>query len=162
MAAGPYPCTQMMPKSSGGLAFAYNYVGGGGGDGDSEMMMGVAASLSADTYWVMRCSMPATLPSGTATLRLWTRTTGTGNAKINPKWASTAAAEDPGSITLNAEGTTTQAYAAGDIDEYVKIDITLDADTVVGGERLVIVVVFETTSWTLDQALGVLAEVVFV
>jgi hypothetical protein len=62
-----------------------------------------------------------------------------------------AVEEDPSSATLNAEGTSTLTWAAGDNDQYRELKITLDADTPVAAEVIVMDLVFETTSWTLAQ-----------
>jgi len=94
----------------------------------------------------------AVMPSGTFQLRWLALTNATsGNAKVNPKWASVAAEEDPSSATLNAEGTSTLTWAAGDNDQYKELTVTLDADTAVASEMIVMDLTFETASWTLAQ-----------
>lgn len=95
---------------------------------------------------------PTSLPTGTCKLNLLALANATsGNAKVNPKWASVAAEEDPSGATLNAETTSTLTWAAGDNDQYKSLKITLDADTPVAGETIVLDLVFETASWTLAQ-----------
>ena len=96
--------------------------------------------------------MPPSLPTGTAKLRCLSIANATsGAAKVNPKWASTAPEEAADTVTLNAETTQTVTWAAGDADVYKELKVTLDADTVVAGEVIVMEVVFETTRWTLAQ-----------
>ncbi|RPH38303.1 hypothetical protein EHM92_00030 [bacterium] len=114
--------------------------------------MQVLASLDADAIWRLRFQLPATLPAGTCKLRLIGLCNDDSHvAKVNPKWASVAMAEDPSSATLQAEGTTTVTWGASDHDKYVESKITLDADTPVGGEIIAMDLTFETSGWTLDQ-----------
>ena len=108
------------------------------------------ASVDADATWELRFKMPPTLPTGTGKLSLIPLADAvTGNAKVNPKWASVAIGEDPSSATLNAEGTTTITWSTNDDDEYQEAKVTLDADTLVANEMVVMDLVFETASWTL-------------
>lgn len=96
--------------------------------------------------------MPPTLPTGTGKLRILALANATsGNAKPNVKWASVAPEEDPSSATLNAEGVGTLTWGAGDNDQYKELKVTLDADTLVASEMVVMDLVFETASWTLAQ-----------
>ncbi|HJX58192.1 MAG TPA: hypothetical protein VJ325_05680 [Thiobacillus sp.] len=112
--------------------------------------MGVAASIAADSTWRLRFQMPPTLPSGTGKLRLLALANATsGNAKVNPKWASVAVEEDPSSATPVAETVQTVTWGAGDADQYKELKVTLDADTLVANEVVVMDLVFETASWTL-------------
>lgn len=151
MAGGP-----VFPRSAypvtGGRVFPNIHVGAGA-NSKQEEGLGVEASVGADSIWRLRFSMPPTsLPTGTGKLKLLALAAATtGNAKVNPKWASVAVGEDPSSATLNAEGTSTLTWAAGDSDDYKELKITLDADTLVAGEEVVMDLVFETTSWTLAQ-----------
>jgi len=118
-----------------------------------EMAMKVAASIAADNVWHLRFRIPPTLPSGTGKLLLVAQANATsGAAKVNPAWASVADAENPDTVTLTAEGTTTLAWTTGDDDDYKQTKITLDADTLVAGEVVVMAITFETTSWTLAAA----------
>lgn len=125
--------------------------------------MGVAASIGADSKWQLRWIMPTgTLPSGTCKLVLWAQANATsGNAKVNPKWGSCATEEDPGSTTLNAEGTGTISWGAGDNDQIKELKIVLDGDTPVAGEMVVMDLVFETSSWTLAQVSTWQAFIIF-
>jgi hypothetical protein len=125
---------------------------GAGASSKQEEGMGVEASLGADAIWRLRFMLPPSLPSGTGKLRLLALANATtGNAKVNPKWASTGPEEDPSSVTLVAEGTSTLTWGVGDNDQYKELKITLDADTMIAGEIVVLDLVFETTSWTLAQ-----------
>lgn len=151
MAAGP-----ILPFSqdAGGSArlFPYRYVSAGA-NYKRLHGLGVEASLGGDAYWELAFALPKSLPSGTLKLRLLAQANAAaGNAKVNPKWASVAAAEDPGSLTLNAEGTSTLTWSTGDADKLKELVITLDADTAVAGEILVMQLCFETASWTLAAA----------
>ena len=146
MAGGPYPAFSAIPVTSA-RTFP-NIVTGNG-----EKGMGVEASVGADSIWRLRFQLPGTLPTGTCKLLLVTRAAAaTGNAKVNPKWASVAALESPDAASLQAEGTTTIAWTTGyDASNgvYVVTKITLDADTPVAGEIIAMDLTFETASWTL-------------
>jgi len=123
---------------------------GAGANSKHERGFGVEASVGADSTWRLRFQMPTTLPSGTGKLRLRALANATsGVAKVNPKWVSVAIEEDPSSATLVAEGTSTLTWAAGDNDQYKELLITLDADTLVASEEVIMDLVFETASWTL-------------
>lgn len=154
MSGGPLFPTSAYPVTSARV-FAGFHVGDGSNSKQDEGLR-VTKSLDADAIWRLRWSnVPATLPSGTLKLRLRAlsrnATGGSQVAKVNPKWASVAVGEDPSSATLQAEGTTTVTWAASsaDNDKYKDTDITLDADTLVGGEILAMDLTFETSGWTL-------------
>ena len=121
-----------------------------------------------------RFVMPPTLPTGTGKFVLKAIANATaGIAKINPKWVSVANGEDPSSATPVAETTTADAVAglagatvtlewgAGDADQYGEAKWTMNADTLVGGEVVVMDLVFETTGWTLAQILTVFPYIIF-
>lgn len=148
MAGGPIFPHSAYPATSGRV-FPNFHVGAGANSKHDEGL-GVEASVGADSTWRLRFKMPPTLPTGTCKLDLWALANATsGNAKVNAKWASVAVEEDPSSATLNAEGTSTLSWGAGDNDQYKNLKITLDADTVVANEVIVMDLVFETASWTL-------------
>lgn len=161
MAGGPYLPHSRYPATSGRV-FPNFHVGAGANSKHDEGL-GVEASVGADSTWRLRFLMPPTsLPSGTCKLRLLALANATsGSAKVNPKWASVAAAEDPSSATLNAEGTSTLTWAAGDADDYKELKITLDADTPVAGEMIVMDLVFETSSWTLAAVSTWIPSIIF-
>jgi len=132
-----------------GRVFPNVYVGGGV-NSQHEEGMGVEASVGADSIWRLRFAMPPVLPTGTGKLRLVALAdAATGNAQVNPKWASVAMEEDPSSAALNAEGTSALSWSTGDNDQYKELKINLDADTLVENEVVVMDLTFETTSWTL-------------
>lgn len=135
---------------------------GAGANSKHDEGLGVEASVGADSTWRLRFQMPTTLPSGTIKLKLLALANATtGVAKVNPKWVSVAAEEDPSSATLNAEGTSTVTWSTGDNDQYKELKVTLDADTVVAGETIVMDLVFETTSWTLAQVSTWIASIIW-
>lgn len=159
MAGGPIFPHSTFPTDSD--AFPNFHVGAGANSKQDEGL-GVAASIASDTTWRLRFQMPPTLPPGTGKLRLLLLANATsGAAKINPKWASVAVEEDPSSATLNAEGTQTVTWGAGDNDQYKELKVDLDADTLVANEEVVMDLVFETTGWTLAQVLTVIASVIW-
>lgn len=149
MAGGPIFPHSAFPVDTAGRLFPNFYVGGGA-NSKQDGGMGVEASLDADAIWRLRFQCPPTLPTGTGKLMLRALANATsGAAKVNPKWASVAASESPSAATLNAEGTTTVTWTA--VDVYMETKVTLDADTLVGGEVVVMDLTFETSSWTLAQ-----------
>lgn len=112
--------------------------------------LGVEASLGADAIWRLWFQMPPTLPTGTCKLLLRAIANATsGNAKVNPKWKSFAAEETVSSPSLNAEGVVTVTWSAGDADQLKETKITLDADTPVAGEEIILDLTMETSGWTL-------------
>ena len=116
----------------------------------NEEGLGVEASVSPSGTWQLVYEMPPTLPTGTGKLRLRAQAAATsGVAKVNPTWGSVAVEESPGVVSLTAEGTSTVTWASGDSDVYKELKVTLDADTLVASEFVVMNLVFETTSWTL-------------
>lgn len=122
----------------------------GGSNSHAIFGVGVVASLGADSILSLEFALPPTLPSGTCKLVAQAIANATSNAaKFNPKWASVAATENPLTATLTAEGTQTVTWAAGNDFDIMETKVTLDADTPVAGERIVMNLTFETSSWTL-------------
>lgn len=148
MAGGPiFPHSEF---SNNTLRVYPNIHSGAGANSKYDEGWGVEASLSIDSPLRLRFAMPPVLPTGTCKLRLLALANATtGNAKVNPKWVSVAAEEDPSSATPVAEGTQTVSWGAGDNDQYKELKVTLDADTVVASEVIVMDILFETSSWTL-------------
>jgi len=161
MAGGPIFPHSAYPVSSDVFP---NFHVGAGANSKQEEGLGVAASISADSIWRLRFQMPPTLPSGTGKLRLLAlaaTVTAQKVAKVDPKWASVAAGEDPSSATLNAEGTTTVTFETTDGDKYKEAKITLDADTLVAGEEVVMDLTFETSGWTLNLVSTWIASIIW-
>lgn len=171
MAGGPIFPNSMFPVSED--VFPNIHVGAGANSKHDDGL-GVTASLGSDAVWRLRFTMPPTLPTGTAKLRLLCLADATsGIAKINPKWASVSVGEDPSSAVLSAEGTTADSTAgaagagdtiewgAGDDDQYLEAKWDLNADTVVAGEIVVMDLTFETSGWTLAQTLTVIPAIIF-
>lgn len=160
MAGGPIFPNSAVPVTASRV-FPNIHVGAGANSKHDEGL-GVEASVGADSIWRLRFQMPPTLPSGTGKLRLLALANATsGNAKVNPKWASVAVEESPSGATLNAEGTSTITWGVGDNDQYKEAKITLDADTLVGGEIVALDLVFETTLWTLAQISTWIAAIIW-
>jgi hypothetical protein len=150
MAGGPIFPHSAFPATAG-RAFPGFHVGAGSNVKRSEGLQ-VESSVGADTTWELQFQMPPTLPTGTGKLMLRAiANAAAGDARVNPKWVSVANGEDPSSATPVAEGVQTISWAAGDADDYKETKVTLDADTLVGGEVVVMALVFETSSWTLGQ-----------
>ncbi len=150
MAGGPIFPHSAYPATDGRV-FPNFHVGAGANSKHDEGL-GVEASVGADSTWRLRFQMPPTLPTGTGKLRLLAlANAATGAAKVNPKWVSVAVEEDASAATLNAEGTGTVTWAASDEDVYKELKVTLDADTLVASEEVVMDLVFETTGFDLAQ-----------
>lgn len=148
MAGGPLYPSYVIPVTADRV-FGNVHVGAGSGS-KRQLGIGVQASLGADAIVEMGFNAPPTLPTGTPKLVAQALAASvSGDGKINIKWASVAPEEDPSSATLNAEGTTTVTWAAGDSDVLKETKITLDADTIVAGEMIVMQFTYETTGWTL-------------
>jgi hypothetical protein len=161
MAGGPFfPSSQVYDGSAN--VFPNVFVGDGANAHRTEGC-GVVASLAANAEVDLEFWMPpGSLPSGTPKLRLIALADAvTGDAKVTPSWASVAIEEDPSAATLNSEGTSTLTWGANDDDEYKELKITLDADTVVAGECIVMHLQFTTASWTLAQVSNWIISVVF-
>lgn len=161
MAGGP-----IFPRSivfaSSGKAFPSVFLGAT--NSKQEEGIGVMASLDADATVELRFQMPPSLPSGTGKLKLRALANATsGSAKVNPKWKSVAVEEsaDVATGSLNAEGTGTITWGAGDNDQYKELEIILDADTIVLDEEIVMELVFETTSWTLAATSTWIASIIW-
>ncbi len=148
MAGGPiYPCSVYFATA---FRTYPNFHVGAGSNSKRDEGFGVEASLGADATIELRFEMPPTLPTGTCKLRLIALANATsGNAKVNPKWVSVAVEEDPSSATPVAETVQTVTGGSSDNDQYKELKVTLDADTVVASEFVVMNLVFETSSWTL-------------
>jgi hypothetical protein len=160
MAGGPIFPHSTYPATSGKV-FPNFHVGAGANSKHDEGL-GVMASVNADSTWRLRFQMPPSLPTGTGKLRLLALANATsGAAKVNPKWVSVAAAESASGATPVAEGTSTLTWAAGDNDKYKELKVTLDADTLVASEVVVMELVFETTSWTLAVVSTWIASVIW-
>src|SRR4030066_2347409 len=160
MSGGPIFPNSAYPVTAGNV-FPNFHVGAGANSKHDEGM-GVAASIAADSTWRLRFQMPPTLPSGTGKLRLLALANATsGNAKVNPKWVSVAVEEDPSSAPPVAETVQTVTWGAGDADQYKELKVTLDADTLVAGEIVVMDLVFETASWTLASVSTWVASIIW-
>lgn len=150
MAGGPIFPYSSVPDGSGEV-FPNVYSGDGTyTDYQGAMAVAAAADLTADRTWHLFFQMPPSLPSGTCKLVIQARADAiTGAAKVNPKWRSVAAEEDPSDTALNAEGTQTITWSTGDDDQVKEAKVTLDADTVVAGELVRLDLVFEDSGFTL-------------
>lgn len=150
MAGGPIFPSSSFPLTNG-IVFPNFHIGAGSGVKHFEGLgVADATTIIADSTWELTFQMPPALPTGTAKLRVWSVANAvTGVLKINPKWASVAPEEDYSSASLNAEGTGTITWASGDADVIKETLITLDADTIVVSELIVMDFVIEDTSTTL-------------
>jgi len=147
MAGGPIAPISAVPDTSGRV---FPNIHSGATNSNLDEGLGVEASVGADAIWHLRFKMPESLPTGTGKLQLWALANATtGAAKVNAKWVSVNNAENPDTATRVAEGVSTLTWAAGNDDDYHELLITLDADTIVAGEMVVMDLTFETLNWTL-------------
>ena len=150
MAFGPIKPFSSVPVSPG-TAFPNIHIGDGP-NSKHEHGLGVSGFLLQNAIWRLRFDVPSPVPSGTATLRLLALAKeGNANAKVNVKWASVSAGQDPSSATLVAEGTQTLNWVAGggDIDKYKELKTILDANTINSQDVIVMDLTFESSGWTL-------------
>jgi len=128
-----------------GLVFPDVVVGATNGRRIEGLGVTDGTTLDADATWHLVFEPPGELPTGTAKLVIWSRSLGTGDVIVNPTWASVADGENPDTITLTAEGAATITLSA---TAWEYNEITLDADTIVAGELIVMDLIFEDTSNT--------------
>lgn len=154
MAGGPFFPSSMVFDGSG-RTFPNVHVGDGANAHRTEGV-GVEASLGGESTLYMEFDLPvSSLPSGTCKLSCIALADATsGVAVIVPAWASVAVEEDPSAATMNSEGTSTITWGANDDDEYKQVKVTLDADTPVAGEKIVMALKFDNddgggNTWTL-------------
>ena len=148
MAGGPIFPHSAFPVSED--VFPNFHIGAGANSKHDEGLGVVdATALAANAIWRLRFQMPPTLPTGTGKLRILSLAAAeTGALKINPSWVSVAVEEDASAATLNAEGTSTVTWSTADDDQYKETKITLDADTLVASEEVVMDLTFEDTDTT--------------
>lgn len=151
MAYGPIPPCSISLIGQAGRTFGHLYDGVSTAGVQYESGIGIAASIASDTDVGLLWEMPwGVLPTGTPTLILWARANATsGAAKINPKIVMSGVGDDPAAQTLTAEGTQTLTWAAGEAHKFKKLELTLDAVTIVHSKFLVMKMTFETAGWTL-------------
>ncbi len=150
MAGGPIFPSSSFPLTDG-IVFPNFHVGAGAGVKHYEGLgVADATTIVANSTWELMFQMPPTLPTGTGKLRVWSvANAATGVLKINPTWASVAVEEDYSSASLNAEGTSTITWSTSDEDVIKETLITLDADTIVANELIVMDFIIEDTDTTL-------------
>jgi len=134
MAGGPVWPYSDDPGTSGCI-YPGVYVGSAS---RNEWGMLVKASLAADAVRTQRYMLPPTLPSGTMTLNVVARANAvTGCAVVSPSWGMCALTEDSELTSLTCEGDTAVVWSAGGSDVYNHTQITMDADTPVASEIVV-------------------------
>lgn len=106
-----------------------------------------------------------TLPSGTLKLHLLLMANATsGAAYAQVSWASVAIGDTPDTITLNSEGAAAviHTWATGDDDELISYKLTLDADTPVSAEFLLLELTFgNNASHNLAAEMAAWAEILW-
>ena len=158
MAGGPFYPRSAVPVGTSGEVFSTVFSGDGGGSPNSAqtedgLTVANATDLTADRGFSLRFDMPTTLPTGTATFRLFALADiEAGDLSVDPTWLSVGMDEDPSAVTLVAEGpdpdsrtggdgsntdNSTFGWASADDDKYIEARWTLNADTVVAGEVIV-------------------------
>lgn len=149
MSYGPIPPSSVVIIGNAGRAFGEVYDGVTTTGVQYQNGIGVKASIAADTTAQLLWEMPwGVLPAGTATLLLWARANATsGAAKINPKIVMSGIGDNPAAQTHVAEGTQTMTWTAA--HQFKQLTLTLDAVTIEHSKWLSMLLVFETTAWTL-------------
>lgn len=125
--------------------------------------LGFPASVADGDAWRLFFRVPNVLPSGTCKLLMscFANAT-TGNAVVNPAWKSYGANEVPATADLTAEGDTTITFATTAYRE-TQVKVTLDADTIVAGELIMLEIRAETTSsvWTLAATMAMVPCIIW-
>src|SRR5687768_10147997 len=162
MAGGPIYPSSAVPDASGEV-FPNVHVGATNGRRVAGLGVANGTVLTANRTWHLLFEMPpSALPSGTGKLRLLALANATsGAAKINPTWGSCAVEENYDTVTLTAEGTQTVTWAAGDNDQFKELKVTLDADTLVASEIVVMNLIFEDSGFTLAVVSTYLASIIW-
>ena len=162
MAGGPVFPLSGFPVTAGD-AFEF-VVDGIGTTEDRTIMYGIgnATKITGDvTMWHLVFRMPESLPTGTAKLRITTRANATtGVIGLNVSWVSVAGTESPDDATMNDElsvDITTSATADG----YKETLLTLDADTIVAGEFVHMLIDTDDSAHTIAADVGLLFEIIW-
>jgi hypothetical protein len=160
--SGPIFPYSAVPSGSTGEIFPNVHVGATNSRLAEGLGVANATDLTADRTWMLHFQMPPTLPSGTAKLRLLAIANATtGVAKVNPTWGSVAVEENYDTTTLTAEGVQTVTWETGDADVFKELKVTLDADTVVASEIVVMNLVFVDTDFTLAVTSTWIASIIW-
>jgi hypothetical protein len=151
VAYGPIPPSSVSIAGTAGRAFGGVYAAAASTGVQYQSGILIKASIASDTTAQLLWEMPwGALPTGTPTLILWARANATANsAKVNPKIVMAGSGDNPAALAHTAEGVQTLTWAAGDADEFKKLELTLDAVTIEHSKWLSMLLVFETASWTL-------------
>lgn len=180
MAGGPFLPSSAVPVGTSGEVFPNIHDGDGATTHGFDEGLGVAnaTDLTADREWSLTFQMPTTLPTGTATFRLIALADiQAGDLSVDPSWASVAMDEDPSAATLTAEGpdpdsrvggdgsdtdNSTFGWATADDDVYLEARWTLNADTVVAGEVIVMRLRIDDGDTDVAAVTTLLPSVIFV
>jgi len=178
MAGGPFKPSSAVPIGTSGEVFPNFHSGDGANAAVEEEGLGVAnaTDLTADRGFSLRFEMPTTLPTGTATFRLFALADiQAGDLSVDPTWASVAMDEDPSAASLIAEGpdpdsrtggdgsgNATFGWASTDDDVYIEARWTLNADTVVAGEVIVMHLRIDDGDTTVAAVATLFPSVIFV
>lgn len=117
--------------------------------------LGCIASLDSNAIFRGLALLPSTIPTGTATMRVFLLAAATsGAAKINIKWTIFGEG-DAAAATVTAEGTDTVTWAGGESSVVKVLERTLDGVSWSGAEEQFFKCDFtlETSGWTLAQPL---------
>ena len=179
MAGGPFLPSSAFPVGTSGEIFPNVHSGDGAGAAGEEEGLGVAnaTDLTADRVWSLRFQMPTTLPTGIATFRLIALADiVAGDLSVDPSWASVAMDQDPSTISLNVEGpqpdstvggnggggNDTFGWSTDDDDIYLEARWTMNADTVVAGEIIVMSLRIDEGDTTVLAVTTLFPSIIFV
>ena len=123
---------------------------GGGSNSQHESGLGVIGSLSANSIWRLRFSLPPVLPSGVCKLRLLALSNAnSGNAIVQVFWNKCPVGSDPSAVTLLSEGSFTVSWASGDANKYKELKVVLDETSMSPSNIIVMDLNFLTSGFTL-------------
>lgn len=125
---------------------------GKGSNSKQEQGLGVIGSLSSNSTWRLRFLMPPSIPTETMKLRLLALADAqSGTAYVNPAWVAASPEDDPSSLSLTAEGTSSLTWSTGDDDVYKELKITLDGATAPSANDIIVMdLQFISASWSLS------------
>ncbi len=154
MSGGPLLPSSMYLGGSAGVLTSIPYIpatntnGAGALDGIGCAGGGSGLPGAVDANAVLQYNMPPTIPTGTLKLRLLAMANATsGVAKVTVKDKNVAAGKSLGTSTLNSETQVSQTWATADIMVENKVTLT---STPAGNDILTVLLVFNTSSWTLN------------
>lgn len=155
MAGGPVAYSSAIPLQES-KAFESIYDGAGTHE-DRELMLFIADATTVDAdeaLWVLKFQMPEVVPTGTAKLRSRIRANATsGVLGLNIQWKSVGPNESPDDIAYSDEASW-DITVPSTADQSKTQTLDLNADTVVAGETVYVLVEVDDSAHTVAVDVG--------